>query len=915
MKKIFIAFTVFIILLFGTLILVPILFKDKIVELVKQQANNNINAKVNFNNDISLSLIKNFPNFTIGIKDLSVVGIDDFDGDTLISWANMEATVDVMSVIKGDQIKVRKIRVESPNVYALVLNNGKANWDIAKVDTTATTTADTAQTKFNLSLKSLQVTNANIIYDDKVGSIYTKLNGMDYNMSGDFTQDIFSLSILSSIKQFNMAYGGVTYLNKVNTDIKMDLDMNMPEMKFTFKENTFTLNDLKFNFDGFVQMLNDDINMDLKFGADQASFKSFLSLVPGIYTKDFADVKTAGKLDFNGFAKGTYNEKSLPAFTLNLNVDDAMFQYPTLPLPVKDVQIKLLVTNPDGDLNNTVVNLSKFHMDVAGDIVDAKLIAKNVMRDPSIDSWLKGRINLESVSKIVPLENGMSISGIITSNVTAVGKVSDIENQNYEAFNANGEIVAQNIQFKSNDLKEGFSLSDAQLSFSPKMVVLKTFDAKIGKSDMKMNGELGNFFPYLFKDGVLNGKLNLTSNLIDANQFLSNQPESAQPTPEDTTSMLAPEIPKNINFTLNSNIKQLLYTNMDITNFVGQIVIGNQKLNFNNVGLNMLGAAIKMDGYYETTSPTKPTTAIDFAIANLDIQKAFVTFNTVKKIAPIAENISGSFSTSLKLNTTLDNHLNPILNTLYATGKLNIPNAEINDVKVFNLIANVLKNDKYKKVALNNVNLTYTVEKGRVYTEPFDVNIAGKKLNLSGSTGLDQTIDYKGLVNLPRAELGVVNAALENALKSLNTKAGSDIKMNENIALALGIGGTFTSPKITTNLADLAKNEANSLKDQAEAELLRQKKILEDKAKAEAEKLKQRAKDEGTKIKKEAEDKVKAETDKLKEKADKAKKDAQAEADRIKKEAEAKIAAEKERLKKQAEEEAKKKLQGIFKKP
>ncbi|MBP9688213.1 MAG: AsmA family protein [Bacteroidia bacterium] len=293
MKKTFIIISVVLAILFGTLILVPFLFKDKIVELVKQQANNNINANVNFNNDISLSLIKNFPNFTIGIKDLSVVGIEDFDGDTLISWANMEATVDVMSVINGDQIKVRKILLESPIVHALVLNNGKANWDIAKADTTTQTITDTAQTKFNLSLNSLEVTNANIVYDDKVGNIYTNLSAMDYNMTGDFTQDIFNLSILSSIKQFNMAYGGVTYLSKVNTNIKMDLDMNMPEMKFTFKENTFSLNDLQFNFDGFVQMLNDDINMDIKFGANQASFKSFLSLVPGVYTKDFADVKTA----------------------------------------------------------------------------------------------------------------------------------------------------------------------------------------------------------------------------------------------------------------------------------------------------------------------------------------------------------------------------------------------------------------------------------------------------------------------------------------------------------------------------------------------------------------------------------------------------------------------------------------------
>jgi hypothetical protein len=160
------------------------------------------------------------------------------------------------------------------------------------------------------------------------------------------------------------------------------------------------------------------------------------------------------------------------------------------------------------------------------------------------------------------------------------------------------------------------------------------------------------------------------------------------------------------------------------------------------------------------------------------------------------------------------------------------------------------------------------------------------------------------LVDIKRAELGAVNGALETALVSLNNKAGSNIKMDENINVALGIGGTFSNPKISTNLADIGKQQANSLKDQASDELARQKKLLEDKARAEAEK----AKAEAERIKKEAEAKIRTEANKTKQKA-------QAEADRIKKEAEAKAAEEKERLKKQAEAEAKKKLQGIFKKP
>ena len=904
MKKLIISITIIIGIIIATLIIVPFFFKDKLVDLIKQQANKNINATVNFNNNIGLSLIKNFPNFTINIKDLSVIGINDFEGDTLISWDNLEATVDVMSVINGEQIIIRKILVESPVINAKVLANGKTNWDITKSDSSKNQIADTAQTKFNLSLKKLKINNANIAYNDKVMGINTHLTGMDYDMIGDFTQDIFELNILSSIKQFDLVYGGITYLRKVNTGVNVKLDMNMPEMRYTFKENSISLNELVFNFEGFIQMLNEDILMDIKYDAENASFKSFLSLVPGAYSENFADVKTAGTLAFNGFAKGTYSEKTLPAFAFNAIVSNAMFQYPALPVPVKDIQMKLAVTNNNGQLNNTTINLSKFHMDIVGDAFDAKLIANNIMKDPYIDSWLKGKINLNNLNKITPLENGMSFSGIIIADVTAIGKVSDIEKQNYESFNASGEILAQDLTYKSKDLPQGFNLSQAHLSFSPKLVSLKSFDAQIGNSDMKISGELSNFFSYMFNNGILNGKLNLNSNKIDANQFISSEPKGSPQTPEDTSSLLAPEIPANIDFEFNSNIKQLLYSNIDITNFTGGLMVQNQKLSFNNVILNTLGSSIKMDGFYETTSPNKPSIKIDLGINNLDIQKAFKTFNTIKKLAPIAENIFGTFSTSLSLSSILDKHLNPNYSTLFANGILTIPNAEIKDVKLFNNIADVLKNDKYRSVGLRNVSIAYKVENGRIYTEPFDVYRAGKIMNLSGYTGINQTIDYKGLIDIKRSELGAVNTALETALAAINNKTGSSIKMDENVNVALNILGTFSEPKITTNLANIGKQQANSLKNQATDELNKQRKILEDKAIAEAEK----AKAEADRLRKESLAKLKSETDNAKLKA-------QAEADRLKKEAEEKAAEEKERLKKQAEQEAKKKLQGIFKKP
>ncbi len=907
MKKVVLIISSVLLFLLGALILIPYFFKDKIVNLIKEQANAQLTAIVNFDNDIELSLIRNFPNFTLGINNLSIANTEIFEGDTLLYLGHFSATLDVMSVIEGEQIKIKAIKIENGRINAIINKDGLTNWDITKPSADTTTTpADTSESKFNIALNKLEIIHTDIVYDDKQGNMYAKLEQFNHTLSGDFTQDNFLLEIEATCEKLTYKMDGLVYLSNVKTTIDAQVDANMKDMKFTFKDNTFTLNALTFGFNGWVAMPTDDITMDISYEAKQSDFKHFLSLIPAVYATDFDKIQTTGKLAFNGYAKGTYNNSSLPAFAFNLGIDNASFHYPELPAPVSNINIKFAATNPDGNLDHTQIDLSKFHFELMNDKFDMGLKASNIMKDPAIDAYMKGSINLDNISKMMPLEEGMKVGGLMVADMTAKGQMSTIEKEQYEQFDAKGKISLTKFMFFSKDLPKPYLIESASMSFSPKVVALNHFDASIGNTDMHMDGELSNFFTYTFGKGILKGKLNFRSNQVDANEFMSasttTEPSSAA---TDTAAMMAPEIPSNIDFTLKANIGKLLYTNMVIEQFAGGVIIANSKLSFSKMSLNTLGAAFTMDGYYETSNPKKPTISMDFGISNLEFKKAFETFNTVKKMAPVAENMTGTFSSTFTMQTAVDQHLNPVYDELFAQGYLNIPKAGFYGVKVFNKAAELLKNDKLKDPSLTNVNLKFRVEKGRVYTEPFDVTMAGQKLTLSGSSGLDQSLDYIGKTVLPRSSFGSGNDVINNMLAAANAKAGTDVKVSDNIAINLGIGGTFSDPKITTNLADIAKNEANSVKDQLKSEVDKKKKELEAKAKAETDRLK-----------KEAEAKAKAEQDKLKKQAEdeanKAKAKAQAEADRLKKEAEAKAKAEQDRLKKQAEEDAKRRLKGVF---
>ncbi len=421
-------------LLLILIIIAPFIFKDKLIEIVKEEANKSVNATVNFG-EFDLTLFSSFPDFRFKIQNVSVINVEPFKGDTLAFIKELSFDLNIKSVIAGDKYQINSLVIDQPIINGIVMVDGKANWDIAKAstDTISAEPVDTSATKFAMKLKSLEIKHANITYNDMQGNMSASLKDLNYTLSGDFTQDNFLLSNLLEIAETSFEMGGVGYLTKAKTRFKADLDMDMPNMKFTFKENELDLNDLGLSFDGFVSMPKDDIAMDLKFAAKQTEFKSILSLIPSVYTKDFATVKTEGSLKLNGKAAGTMHTSAdgksdtYPSFEVNLGIANAMFKYPSLPKSVNNINIDVHVENKKDFLDATVVDVNKFHLEMAGNPIDMWAHVKTPISDPDLSAAIKGIINLTSVKDFIPLEKGDEMSGVVKADISAAGRMSSID--------------------------------------------------------------------------------------------------------------------------------------------------------------------------------------------------------------------------------------------------------------------------------------------------------------------------------------------------------------------------------------------------------------------------------------------------------------------------------------------------------
>ena len=784
----------------------PFFFKSKIINRIKTEANKNLNATLNFDNSIGLNLFSNFPKVSLTLNNLSIIGKDEFEGDTLLYARQLQVAVDLKTLWDTKEIPIRKLYAADPVINITYHKNGKASYDIFKSDGSTDTSSSKVKVKFDV----YELKNGRINYDDQQLGFYTFLNGVDHLGSGNFDDMVFDLKTKTDIKELTLGYGGVRYLDHVKTFIDAVLHMDLNKYRFEFKNNLIGLNDMACAVNGFVALPNDtDIEMDLELKNNQYDFKKLLSLLPSLYRNKFEELQASGNFQLAAILKGNYNDHSMPGYGLHLQVKDGAFRYPSLPDKISDVGIDLHVTNDDGITDHTLIQLNALHALIGQDAVDAKVQVTHPATDAFIDAFVKGKINLSTLTTIVPMKD-TRLGGLVTMDATVKGNAGKIKSGNYEQLNAKGKLDARQVVYESAGSMP-VHLDELTAELTPLKVQLNTVKGLIGKSDINASGSIENFFGYMLRDEKIKGNLNLVSDHFNCNEFLN---DNASPSAPDTGSVKPFKVPENIDFSLKSKIGSLQYDKYDIKNFNGNIFVNNGILSFQNTSLEMLNGVFVLDGKYNSMDIKKPVFDLAFKIQHLDIQTAFKAFNSVKALAPVAQFMSGVLNTTLHFSSTFDANFNPVLHSINSNGNLDIASAVISGCKPVEMMADALQLEKLKKLDLQKVLLIFAVNNGEVSIKPFTTKFGNYTLQmLQGITGLDKDMNFHFKITVPRNEFGSANKALDNLIQQANAKSPVPVKLGDMVDVDVFITGTMMKPEIKTNLRDMANKALDDARD------------------------------------------------------------------------------------------------------
>ncbi len=812
MKKALKIIGITLLIIIALLIAIPFAFQGQIKDLVKRAINQNLNAKVEFS-DVNLSFIRSFPQAHVKVTDLVITNFEPFKDETFATAKNIAFTMSVKELLKSADegpIVVNTITVNEALLTLKTDKLGNNNYDITKESETPADTTDS--NSFTFDIEDYQIKNSAFSYIDEGAEIVVHVTELNHEGHGTFSAETSELDTQSEAN-VSIAMDSVNYLssNPIKLDALIDLDLN--NQKYTFKDNAGFINDLPIEFKGFIQQLENGQQIDITFENPESDFKSFLAVIPKTYSKNIENVETTGEFKIKGAVKGMSTETTIPTLDISITSNNASFKYPDLPKRVSNISIDTRIKNETGNTDDTYIAIKTLNFKIDEDVFKSSATLKNITKNMLVNANLDGVLNLGNITKVYPVALENTLTGVLRGKINTSFDINAIETNAYERIKNNGVASLSDFVFSSEDIVNPIHISQADLSFNPGTVALKSFKAKTGESDLNATGTINNLLGFLLSDNTLKGNFNVNANLFKVSDFMSEDEAAAEnKTTGDSESL---KIPAFLECVVNANAQNVVYNNLTLKNVKGTLFIKDQKAALQNMTSSIFDGKLAINGAVSTKDKT-PTFDLKLGANDFDIAQSFKGMELLQNLAPIAKLLQGKLNTSLNLSGTLNEEFSPVLSSISGDALAEVLTTKINtEDGLLNKLEGALNFIDFDKLDLKDVKTKLDFADGKVAVKPFDFKYKDIEIEVSGAHSFDKTMSYNAVFNVPAKYLG-------SEVNRLIGKINDATVNNITIPVTANITGALTNPTVKTDLTSGIKNLTQQLVEIQKQKLLNQ---------------------------------------------------------------------------------------------
>ncbi|MEP3384943.1 MAG: AsmA-like C-terminal region-containing protein, partial [Flavobacteriaceae bacterium] len=672
-----------------------------------------------------------------------------------------------------------------------------ANYDIAKEDeVTATTSISEEPSNFTLALDSYEITNTEIIYDDFASGMHLVISEMNHFGNGDLSLQTSELETTTdALVTFEMDSTKYLSKNKLFLDALIGIDLN--NSKYSFLENKAMVNQLPLVFDGFVQVNEENQEVDITFKTPSSDFKNFLAVIPEAYSQNIEDVRTTGDFMLNGTFKGIVDDEHIPAFNIKLFSDNASFKYPDLPKSVEHVYIDTEINNATGITEDTYVAIKKLSFAIDQDKFNLNSKITDLLGNTKVNAHMDGKINLENISRAYPVPADYNLKGLLVADVTTAFDMASLENEQYQNTKTSGTMELSNFEYASDELKNPVAINTAAMTFNPETVSLNTFKGKTGDTDFNITGALTNLLGFMFNDENVEGNFKMTSSTLALNDFMVEDTEEVENESEDTLPETAEriKIPSFLDCTIEAVANTVLYDDLSLKNVQGTLIIQDETATLKNLRSDLFGGTLGVTGTVSTKDEVS-TFDMDLGMNDFNISESFQSLDLFKALAPLASALQGTINSDINISGNLKNDMTPNLGTVSGDllAELLSTKVDTQNTPLLSALDSKLSFMNAEDLDLSDLKTALSFDNGSVKVKPFTVNYKDIAVNIDGSHTFDQQLQYKATLDVPAKYLG---SEVNKLIAQLDD---TDIE-NMTIPVTANIGGNYTSPTVKTDLS------------------------------------------------------------------------------------------------------------------
>lgn len=730
-------FSILLILLlisFGTAVILTYIYEDYVNRLVETELKKHIQSGFKYD-DVSLSLFDNPFQLTLSYENFEIESPLEEFRRPVTRIEKLEFIISVLNLFQGNYV-VNEVLLSKANLQLKVNKSQLNNYE--NILNLAPEKKATNGSQLNFKVESIGIEESKVSYHNEISGERYDFMITDSDISPQqIRKNRLQVQQKLTLSDLNFYYKSQKIWSYPLLTINTNWEYQINEQKLNLASSDLTLNDKTFVMEGSIQKNESFSVLDLELLAKQNNLETVLALLPTTYFDRFADYKSEGRISWRGTLKGNWGVNEFPKARLDLEGKNVTIQSPNLDQKLENVFFQVSLHNGEkNSLETSIIKIDSLSGELANQPFRMSLTLSN-FHNPYLGVSLDAGVDLNAFHSFFPLDNVEKVDGFLGVSTRLYGEVTDLKNPSSETeINAVSDINAKNVSFKLEDYPLTFENINGTLEINGQTAILTDFNSQLGNSDVAFQGEVSNFFAYLFNSKeslIVKGKVK-SQKISPAEWFSITLPLNLDA--QSTNRQYKFQLPNRLAFSLRWDADSLIFNKLKGKNFSADLTLKDQVLQTGNLYLQNSGGTIGALALLNAQKPDFIRLDGKLLIRNVQSHQFLESLGNLSQELLTSKKIRGRLNANTEFGLVFNQALDVALPHLVINTQAQVLNGAfsnfspiktlVNNLKTRNLNYNANLSFSRLETLLLIRNQTIFIPKMNIQTNPHSLSLFGR---------------------------------------------------------------------------------------------------------------------------------------------------------------------------------------------